>query len=282
MGFNALWWWIDRWRKSTAYTDMTLEQQGAYRNLLDEATLRGGLLPVDERILAKACGDATRWKALRTVLLARFTRTEEGYRNSTLDEVLKEGQRRKDKQKRWRDKRGNGGGNSSGNAPGNTVGLAEVSQPVTGAVLRSLITDHSSVEARDQPLQRGRARSARLAYGGKVLEVPKFLDEEFVRRLNGQVFDLTGFYDALEQRLVQTGEVWDLRWIREQFDAESPKPARRAPHANHDRPFSEYELREGRDWYRRVGCALDAGISGEEHIAHFIRNRLRMENSAAS
>ena len=57
MQLNALWWWIDRWRKSTAYMDMTLEEQGAYRNLIDEATLRGGPLPTDERILAKACGE---------------------------------------------------------------------------------------------------------------------------------------------------------------------------------------------------------------------------------
>lgn len=85
---HALWWWIDRWRKSTAYTDMTLEQQGAYRNLLDEATLRGGPLPNDERVLAKACGDAKAWKRLRPVLMPRFTLTPDGWRNETLDGVL--------------------------------------------------------------------------------------------------------------------------------------------------------------------------------------------------
>lgn len=87
---TGLWWWVDRWRKSTAYTDMTLEQQGAYRNLLDEAALRGGVLPADERILAKACGDATKWRKLRAVVLARFTLTPQGWRNETLDEVLAE------------------------------------------------------------------------------------------------------------------------------------------------------------------------------------------------
>lgn len=118
MKMHALWWWIDRWRKSTAYTDMTLEQQGAYRNLLDEATLRGGPLPNDDRILAKACGDAKRWPKLRTVLLARFTLTAEGWRNETLDEVLHESKRRADKQRRWRLKRGNAGGNEAGNRGG--------------------------------------------------------------------------------------------------------------------------------------------------------------------
>jgi len=69
-------------------------------------------------------------------------------------------------------------------------------------------------------------RVSRLAYGGRILEVPKFLDEEFVKRLNGQAWDLTGFYVALEERLTQTGEPWDLRWIRERFAEASPPPAR--------------------------------------------------------
>lgn len=84
---TGLFWWIDRWRKSTAYTDMTLEQQGAYRNLLDEAQLRGGPLPDDERILAKACGDAFAWPRVRDAVMARFTLTADGWRNATGDEV---------------------------------------------------------------------------------------------------------------------------------------------------------------------------------------------------
>lgn len=129
MGFNALMWWIDRWRKSTAYTDMTLEEQAAYRNLLDEATLRGGLVPLDERILARACGDALAWDRVRGPVLARFERTPEGYRNATLDKVLRETQLRVEKQQRWRDRqkaggnaRGNAGGNANGNDRGNETG----------------------------------------------------------------------------------------------------------------------------------------------------------------
>jgi uncharacterized protein YdaU (DUF1376 family) len=81
-------WWIDRWRKSTAYTDLTLEQQGAYRNLLDEATLRGGRLPNDDETLAKASGDVRRWRHIRAKVMARFTLGDDGWRNDTLDEVL--------------------------------------------------------------------------------------------------------------------------------------------------------------------------------------------------
>lgn len=108
MRFTALWWWIDRWRKSTAYADLTLEEQGAYRNLLDEATLRGGPLPDDERILAKASGDATRWLEVRPAVMKRFKKTPEGWRNDTLDKVLHESTRRAAKQQRYRDRHGNG------------------------------------------------------------------------------------------------------------------------------------------------------------------------------
>lgn len=104
MQFRALHWWIDRWRKSTAYTDMTLEEQGAYRNLLDEATLRGGLLPTEEKVLAKACGDATVWRRVRPAVMKRFTRTANGWRNETLDDVLHQTARRIENQQRYREK----------------------------------------------------------------------------------------------------------------------------------------------------------------------------------
>jgi uncharacterized protein YdaU (DUF1376 family) len=86
---TGLFWWIDRWRKSSAYMDMTVEQQGAYRNLLDEAHLRGGPLPNDERILAKACGDALIWDRVRVAVMARFDLRDDGWHNDTLDEVYR-------------------------------------------------------------------------------------------------------------------------------------------------------------------------------------------------
>lgn len=122
MRLRALWWWIDRWRKSTAYTDMTLEEQGAYRNLLDEATLRNGPIPNDERVLAKACGDAQRWRKVRTTVLAHFTLTADGWRNETLDSILRESERRADKQRKYRSSSGNESGNGAGNEHGNEVG----------------------------------------------------------------------------------------------------------------------------------------------------------------
>jgi uncharacterized protein YdaU (DUF1376 family) len=120
MRFTGLWWWIDRWRKSTAYMDMTLEAQAAYRNLLDEAALRGGPLPKDDRVLAKACGDATAWPRVRGVVMARFTLTTDGWHNETLDSILRESERRALKQQAYyRRVHGNNAGNTAGNNAGN-------------------------------------------------------------------------------------------------------------------------------------------------------------------
>lgn len=122
-GMNALWWWIDRWRKSTAFMDMTLAEQGAYRNLLDEATLRGGALPNDERILAKASGDARSWQKHRATVMARFALRDDGWRNETLDAVLHQSERRRVNQSNYRKKadnaRDNGLNNKSDNKPDN-------------------------------------------------------------------------------------------------------------------------------------------------------------------
>lgn len=108
MRLNGLFWWIDRWRKSTAFTEMTLEEQGAYRNLLDEAQLRGGPIPDDERILSRACGDPLVWPQVKARVMARFTLGPDGWRNGTLDKVIRETQQRAEKQQRWRNKKGNG------------------------------------------------------------------------------------------------------------------------------------------------------------------------------
>jgi uncharacterized protein YdaU (DUF1376 family) len=108
MRTDALWWWIPRWLKSSAKLKMNLEQQGGYRNLLDAAQLRGGVLPDDERILAHACGDPTRWKAIRGVVMRHFVKRADGWHNETLDEVLAETIRRSEKQLAYRQRRGNG------------------------------------------------------------------------------------------------------------------------------------------------------------------------------
>jgi hypothetical protein len=83
---RANWWWIDRWRKSTAFTDMSLEEQGAYRNLCDEVVIRpNGVIP--EASLARASGDAVAWPRIRDRVLAWMEAVPGGWTNKTALEV---------------------------------------------------------------------------------------------------------------------------------------------------------------------------------------------------
>jgi uncharacterized protein YdaU (DUF1376 family) len=77
-------WHIDRWRTSSAFTDMTLEEQGAYRNLIDELWLRGGVLPDDDRVLGRLCGDSSAWARVSHAVMAKFERTKDGWKNADL------------------------------------------------------------------------------------------------------------------------------------------------------------------------------------------------------
>lgn len=123
MALLGLLWWIDRWRQSSAFMDLTLAEQGAYRNLLDEAHLRGGVLPLSERVLAKASGDAIEWPKVRAKVLAHFARRPDGYHNATLQAVLKQSQRRATNQRNYRRRRhnepDNGRDNGADNDPDN-------------------------------------------------------------------------------------------------------------------------------------------------------------------
>jgi uncharacterized protein YdaU (DUF1376 family) len=108
MQFRSMFWLIDRWRKSAAYMDMSLAEQGAYRNLLDEAALRGGSLPNDERILAKACGDPRRWKRVRPAVMRKFILKDEHWHHETLNRVLTQSVRRMTRAQNFRKKRSTG------------------------------------------------------------------------------------------------------------------------------------------------------------------------------
>ena len=80
-------WWVDRYRQSNAYRDLSLAEQGAFRNLCDELWLRDGVLPDDQRALANSCGDATMWPEVKKAVMSKFYRVPEGWRNRTHDEV---------------------------------------------------------------------------------------------------------------------------------------------------------------------------------------------------
>jgi len=115
MALTGLLWWIDRWRKSSAYMDMSAAEQGVYRNLLDEAWLRRGVIPNNERLLAKASGDTQSWPKVRKRVLSHFVLTADGWRNETLDRVLARSLHRAERQANYRAKH-NGHDNARHNA----------------------------------------------------------------------------------------------------------------------------------------------------------------------
>jgi uncharacterized protein YdaU (DUF1376 family) len=127
MKLRGMVWWIDRWRQSTAWTDLSLEEQGAYRNLLDEAWLRGGAIPNDPRAIARARGDAQRWPKLKARVMRRFHLVDGAWHNETLDTLMHAATRHAVKQQAYRDRlHGNG----------------SVTRPVTKAVTK-LVTARS-------------------------------------------------------------------------------------------------------------------------------------------
>jgi hypothetical protein len=77
---------IGRWRQSTAYTDMTLAQQGAYRNLLDEVVVRpDGIIP--DASLAKASGSPAEWPSLAPVVMKWMRKVHGGWTNDVAIET---------------------------------------------------------------------------------------------------------------------------------------------------------------------------------------------------
>lgn len=106
----AAWWWIDKWRKSTAYNDMTAEEQGLYRNLLDECWLRpNGVIPDDPRILERVSGDHEAWKRSGTKVLRWFTKVDGGYVHETALAVIQQSRHRAERQRRYREQHGHNG-----------------------------------------------------------------------------------------------------------------------------------------------------------------------------
>lgn len=118
---RAAFWWIDRWRASTAYTDMTVEQQGLYRNLLDEVWMREDHV-VPEASLGKASGDPIAWEKHGPFILRWMKKVRGGYTNETALEVVDSSKKRAEKQQRYRDKQRNNEGNDGGNDTGNSGG----------------------------------------------------------------------------------------------------------------------------------------------------------------
>lgn len=222
----AEWFWIDRWMASSAFL-LPMEARGLYREMLSQAWLRGARLPNNEDAIQRAVGAKNvEWRRSWPVV-QRFWRVDgDSLVNDTQVEIYSDAIRRLES--------ASSRGVKGAQARARTLAQRLLKQNTSTAQDEPehkppISVSNPSLPERS-PEERVRARGdggrRDLAFAGKVLHVPKFLDEEFVNRINGCGFDLTGFYLALDERLAQTGESWDLRWIRDQFAKETPQPER--------------------------------------------------------
>lgn len=157
---TAAWWWVDRWRKSTAYTDMNAEEQGVYRNLLDEVWLREDhIIPDDDMVLMKVSGDPTAWPRVRAKVLRWMTKTKGGWTHETALEVIGQSQRRADKQQRYRDKWRNADGNAAGNDLGNARGNKAGNNPGSPSPSPSPTTEVTNERVAATPADRPAVRT---------------------------------------------------------------------------------------------------------------------------
>ncbi len=196
---------------------MTFKQRGMYWDLVSHCWLEQGL-PEDPLEIARILGIVTpqRFVTNDWPVISRCFRLVPGggHQHGRLDVERR-------KQAEYRESRAVSGSLGGLAKASNARNVA--SKEASKVVAKPTSSSSSASATSDQK------RVPRLAFGGKVLEVPRFLDEEFTKRLNGQAFDLLAFYDALDARLAQTGEPWDLKWIRQQFEAEAPQPQRVKP-----------------------------------------------------
>ena len=97
---------IDKWRRSTAYIDMTAEEQGLYRNLLDEVWLRPShVIPDDAFILEKASGDHRAWARSGDKVMRWMTRAPGGWTHETALKIIQDAERRQRNQKAYRSRK---------------------------------------------------------------------------------------------------------------------------------------------------------------------------------
>lgn len=209
MRLTAMFWWIDRWRKSSAYMDMTLEEQGAYRNLLDEAHLRGGPLPNDERILAKACGDAIAWPRIQIAVMARFELRPDGWHNDTLDRILKESVRRAENQANYRNRKDNksdngrdneGHNNPASPSPSPSPSLVSGTGTISELKNKLIRKDVAAIKAPSNGSGGTHARSKHPVFSGERFVVFDWMLEDMIRTLGPHTdkFDLHEWFFSLD------------------------------------------------------------------------------------
>ena len=94
-------WWIDRWMLSEARSDMTTEERGLYRELLDRAWLRDAVLPDDvERLRKLADATPEEWARSWPAVSRHFVRVDGGLCNIAQAELYRGASAAHDKRKK--------------------------------------------------------------------------------------------------------------------------------------------------------------------------------------
>lgn len=234
----AEWFWTDRWMGSSAFL-LPLEPRGLYREMLTQAWRRGARLPSDHEAIRRSVGcTLAEWRRCWPQIERYWVVEGDSIVNETQVAVYVEAVAVRERA-------------SSRGRKGAQARAQALAQAKNKQALKDEPPSPSPSPIEDPPQKAAGDLPARDAFAGRVLRVPKFLDADFVGELNGQFFDLTAFYLALDQRLTQTGERWDIRWIREQFNAEAPRPERRQVE-RFEKPFTADERQKAERVRRNV------------------------------
>lgn len=118
---RGVFWWVDRWRNSAAYVDMTAEEQALFRNLNDEVWLREDHV-IPESSLARASGFPDLWPRLGARVLKFMKSVDGGWTIEDSLQVIRESEVRSERQRRYRNKHRNGDRNADRNGRGNAGG----------------------------------------------------------------------------------------------------------------------------------------------------------------
>lgn len=115
---RGVFWWVDRWRNSSAFVDMTAEEQALFRNLNDEVWLRDDHV-IPESSLARASGFPDLWPRLGDRVLKFMKKVDGGWTIEDSLQVIRESEVRAERQRRYRNKHRNDGRNADRNATHN-------------------------------------------------------------------------------------------------------------------------------------------------------------------
>ena len=234
-------WWVDRWRKSSAFSDMTAEQQGLYRNLLDEVWLREDhIIPDVPRILAKISGDPEAWGRSGDIVLKWMKKVEGGWTHETALETIRSAELRAERQARYRNRQYNAQHNEPHNEQRNNDHNNQRSpspSPITEKKISNskdlanseVVASTTSTLVPKTAPPPVNARSKRPLFTGQRFTVFEWQLDDLSRLLGKHAndFDIHSWFFDLDARCLQSGEVIPQRdggqWLQAQTLAEAQR-----------------------------------------------------------